>query len=156
MWVPGHFDQQGNACIKLHICGVAHQEPGVEFEAILDTGFTGFIQLPIQNAFSLKLPLDGTAKYTLADGSSTVCLTALSRVTFDGATVTGVVSLEMQSQEVLVGMDFLRQFKRGLVIAKGLVFLPEEDWLERALKEAQSQEKSESPQGNQDTNKISN
>ncbi len=131
MWVLGHFDQQGNACVKFHLCGVHHEAPGVEFEGLIDTGFTGFLQLPIQHAFQLKLPLNGTASITLADAHHTVCLTALARTTFNGQTVVGVVSLEMQSQEILIGMDFLRQFKKGLVVAKGVVIITEEDWLDQ-------------------------
>lgn len=138
MWVLGHFDQQGNACLKFHLCGVHHQDPGVEFEGLIDTGFTGFIQLPIQHAFQLKLPLNGTASITLADAHNTVCLTALARTTFDGETVVGVVSLEMQSQEILIGMDFLRQFKKGLVVTKGLVIITEEDWLDKIINANQS------------------
>jgi len=127
----GHFDQLGNACLKFHLCGIRHPEPGLEFEGIIDTGFTGFIQLPIQHAFSLKLPLDGTVSVTLADGSSTVCLTVLARTTFDGETKLGVVSLESNSQEILIGMDFLRKFKKSVIIAKNDVLILEEDWLEK-------------------------
>jgi hypothetical protein len=57
----GHFDSLGNPRLKFHLCGVARDPPGLEFEAIIDTGFSGFIQLPMQHAFSLKLPLEGTS-----------------------------------------------------------------------------------------------
>lgn len=127
----GFFDKQGNACLKFHLCGVVHQEPGLEFQGIIDTGFTGFIQLPIQHAFSLKLPLDGTVTVTLADGSSTVCLTVLAKTTFDGETQLGVVSLEAGSQDVLIGMDFLRKFRKSVIITKNEVILLEEDWLDK-------------------------
>jgi len=122
----GHFDSRGNACLKLHLCGVAHEEPGVEFEGIIDTGFTGFIQLPIQHAFSLKLPLEGTAQYTLADGSQTVCLTALARTTCAGKKEVGVVTLAMGSQDILIGMEFLRRLRFGLMIFKSAVTLIDE------------------------------
>ena len=39
----GHFDSLGNPSLKFHLCGIAHEEPGLEFEGIIDTGFTGFI-----------------------------------------------------------------------------------------------------------------
>lgn len=77
----GHFDERGNACVKLHLCGVRHDPPGLEFEAIIDTGFTGFIQLPLSHAISLSLPLEGTNTVTLADDSSVVMLTAMARAT---------------------------------------------------------------------------
>ena len=39
----GHFDSLGNPCLKFHLCGVAHDLPGLEYVGIIDTGFTGFI-----------------------------------------------------------------------------------------------------------------
>jgi predicted aspartyl protease len=122
----GHFDSLGNPCLKFHLCGVAHDPPGLEFEAIIDTGFSGFIQLPMQHAFSLKLPLEGTSSYVLADGSRGTSLTALAHTTFGGTTVLGVVSLTPGSLDVLAGMDFLRRFKLGLVMTKGTIVLTDD------------------------------
>lgn len=116
----GYFDQQGNACLELHICGVKHEPPGVAFEGIIDTGFTGFIQLPLSNAISLALPLEGTQTTILADNSTAVVLTALARVTLADRTEFGVVLLSGTSNEILVGMDFLRRFDRALVVSKKL------------------------------------
>ena len=122
----GHLDQLGNACLTFHLCGVIHEEPGLEFTGIIDTGFTGFIQLPLQHAFSLKLPLEGTASYTLADGTQTTCLMALAKTTFAGKTHVGAVTLAHGSQDILIGMGFLRQFRLGLVIfMKSVVLLDE-------------------------------
>jgi predicted aspartyl protease len=122
----GHFDSLGNPCLKFHLCGVAHDPPGLEFEAIIDTGFSGFIQLPMQHAFSRKLPLEGTSSYVLADGSRGTSLTALAHTTFGGTTVLGVISLTPGSLDVLVGMDFLRRFKLGLIMTKGTIVLTDE------------------------------
>ena len=41
-------------------------------DAIVDTGFTGFLTLPQAVADSLSLPLLGSAPVILADGSTTV------------------------------------------------------------------------------------
>lgn len=128
---PGHLDQLGNACLKFHLCGVIHEEPGLEFIGIIDTGFTGFIQLPIQHAFSLKLPLEATASYTLADGSQTACLTALARTTFAGQMKVGAVTLVPGSKDILIGMGFLRQFKLGLLLFKKTVMLIDEAEIEK-------------------------
>jgi clan AA aspartic protease len=125
----GHFDSLGNPCLKFHLCGVAHDPPGLEFEAIIDTGFSGFIQLPMQHAFSLKLPLEGTSSYVLADGTRGTSLTALASTTFGEKTVLGVVSLTPGSQDVLVGMDFLRRFKLGLIVMSGRIELVNDEWL---------------------------
>lgn len=138
----GHFDSLGNPSLKFHLCGVIHKEPGLEFEGILDTGFTGFIQLPIQHAFSLKLPLESTASYTLADGSQTACLIALARTTFAGKAVTGAVTLAPGSQDILVGMAFLRQFKLGIIMVKNtIVFIDEEELEQMEQKQKRDEEK---------------
>ena len=127
----GHFDQQGNACVKFNLCGVAHDLPGPEYEGIIDTGFTGFIQLPFHHAFALKLPLEGTHSYTLADGSQGTAILALARVSFNGKSATGAVSLSAGSADILLGMDFLRQLGLGIIILKGTVVLLDEDALEK-------------------------
>jgi predicted aspartyl protease len=126
----GPYDQTGNACLKLHMRGVKHAPPGAEFEAIIDTGFTGFIQLPLSEALSLSLPLEGTNSVTLANGSSLVMLTALAQVTLMGRTEVGVVLLSMTSNDILVGMDFLRRFDRALVVSKkvGVILVEEAEW----------------------------
>ena len=116
--ILGFFDSFGNACLKFHLCGVRHPLPGVEYSGIIDTGFTGFLQAPIQEAFSLGLPLEGTTTISLADGSSVVSLTALAKATLLGRTEVGTVILSFNSEELLVGMDFLRRFKRALVVSQ--------------------------------------
>lgn len=125
----GHYDQQGNACIKLHLCGVKHDPPGLEFEGVIDTGFTGFIQLPLSKALALSLPLEGTNSVTLADGSQLVMLTAMARATLLGKAEYGVVLLSMTTDEVLLEMDFLRRFDRMLVVSRkmGVVLMDEKD-----------------------------
>ena len=42
--------------LKLHMHGVKHEPPGVEFEAIIDTGFTGFIHLPLSVLYPFLFP----------------------------------------------------------------------------------------------------
>ena len=131
----GHYDQQGNACLKLHLRGVRHGPPGVEFEAIIDTGFTGFIQLLISHAMSLSLPLEGTNVVTLADESKLVMFTAIVEATLLGKMESGVALLSTASRSILVGMDFLRRFRRALVVSKVLgVVLMDEGPFEEAQK----------------------
>jgi predicted aspartyl protease len=132
----GHFDKQGNACLKFHLCGVKHDDPGVEYTGIIDTGFTGFVHLPMQYSFALGLPLHGTVSVTLADGSNGVCLAALAKTSYGGKQQTGVVTLEANATDILVGMDFLRRFNLGLVVSKQGVWLLPEELLDKLSKEA--------------------
>ncbi len=119
----GHFDDQGNACLKFHFRGARHEHPGVELTGIIDTGFTGFLQLPLDVAIRLALPLAGTATVTLADGSSGGKVMAEGIATFRDQSLVGSVVLEPSSPDILIGMDFLRTFDRSLVITHELVGL---------------------------------
>jgi len=96
-----------------------------EFEGIIDTGFTGFVSMPIVKAFPLGLLLAGTASITLADGKSAPQLTATGQVQIGGQSEIGVVILQGASADILLGMDFLAKFGRVLFIHpnKGLASL---------------------------------
>lgn len=120
--IDGWYDEGGNPCISFHLCGAAHKKPGLEYGGIVDTGFSGFIQLPFDKACELQLPLEGTAEVVLADGSSHIVLTTLGVATLADMEIMGTVDLS-QSPEILIGMEFLRKFKYGLGVFKDSVFL---------------------------------
>ena len=124
----GHYDQQGHACLKVHLCGVKHPRPGIEYDVMIDTGFSGFIQIPIVQAIALQLPLQGTQTMVLANGAKVSAFTALVQTTLGGKTAVGVAVLT-PSDTFLVGMDFLRRFDRVLVVSRRFVGLIDEDSL---------------------------
>lgn len=100
----------------------------VQYEGIVDTGFSGFIQIPFDTACELKLPLSGTIGNVLADGSRVSALSALGRASIPENgnrtdPITGAVQVSLTSGEILLGMEFLRAFKRGLGILEDTVFL---------------------------------
>ena len=117
----GQFDKRGNACLKFNLHGVKHNPPGPEFTGIIDTGFTGFIQLPIQCALALSLPLEGTNSVTFANGSTSTVLTALAKATLVEKTVTGVVLLSFTSEDILLVSEKI-----------GVVLMQEKDFSSRA------------------------
>ena len=111
-----------------HLCGVRHAPPGIEYTGIIDTGFTGFVQLPLAVAIELALPLEGTTSVMLADGSTAAKLTAQAQATLLEESEVGIVIIEFHSPEILVGMDFLRRFRRGLIVSRQVIGLvPEQD-----------------------------
>ena len=90
------------------------------------------MQLPLAHAFELGLPLEGTTSVTLADGSMDARLTAQAQATFVEESVVGIVIIEFDSPEILIGMDFLRRFRRGLVVSRhGVRLIPELDQTEQ-------------------------
>src|ERR1700747_2984876 len=114
MSVTGSFNNLGNPVIPIAVSGpVTNPTP---FAAMMDTGFSGFLLLPILQAFPVGLILQGTTPITLADGSTQNKLTCLGVVHFDGEQQVGLIIIEWQNTDVLVGMDFLRKFKRELLV----------------------------------------
>ena len=145
----GHYDEQGNACLTFHLRGVRHEPPGVEYTGIIDTGFTGFVQLPLSAAIALALPLEGTTSVRLADGSTAARLTARAEATLFGESALGVVIIDFHSQEILIGMDFLRRFDRGLVVSRHVVGLVPESVLAQPAPDSEPAHE-EVPTGNTD------
>jgi predicted aspartyl protease len=113
----GFLDKSGSPALKVSISGPFESEQ--EFDAIIDTGFTGFVSMPLLKAFPLGLLLYGTAEVILADGSVAPKLLAKGAVTVGDETQIGVVVLEPSSGDVLLGMDFLRKFERVLIVTQG-------------------------------------
>jgi len=72
--------------------------------------------LPLLQAFPVGLILNGTMPITLADGSTQTKLTCLGELHFDGESQVGLIIIEPNSTDILVGMDFLRKFERELVV----------------------------------------
>lgn len=120
----GYFDKSGSPALKIKISG-PFAKP-VEFDAILDTGFTGFICMPLLKALPLGLMLYGTTSVELADGSSSMKLTAKGSAVVEGEKKVGVVILEPDANDILIGMAFLRIFQKALFVTQNLVFLVDE------------------------------
>jgi predicted aspartyl protease len=110
--VNGTYSTSGNPTITIEVSGpLGNLFP---FTAMVDTGFSGFLLLPILNAFPIGLLLQGTMPITLADGSNQTKLTCLGSIHFDGAAHVGIIIIEWQNTDVLVGMEFLRRFQKQL------------------------------------------
>lgn len=114
--VAGYLHKSGCPALKIRVWGVS-ETLAQEFEAIVDTGFSGFLSMPMVQAFPLGLVLFGTTKVVLADGSTDTKLTALGNIGLEGGlNKAGVIILETNISEILVGVDFLNQFERSLVL----------------------------------------
>jgi predicted aspartyl protease len=119
----GSFVKSGPA-IKINISGFA-PALGQDFEAIIDTGYTGFLSMPLVKAFPLGLILFGTTSLVLADGSTSYRLTAYGSITLGTEKENGVIVLQPNSEELLLGIGFLATFKKRLLVCptSGLVEL---------------------------------
>jgi len=64
--ITGVVTAAREAVLQVHVQGPAGQ---TTMEAVLDTGFTGFLTLPLAVVMMLGLPFAGTSRATLSDGS---------------------------------------------------------------------------------------
>ncbi len=111
----GFFNKNGSPVLKISLYGVTRRV-SKEFEAIVDTGFTGFLAMPMVEAFPLGLILTGTSRTKLADGSTVTDLTALGTAFVGDEEAMGTVSLSSGPGAVLAGMEFLATFAKTLFV----------------------------------------
>jgi len=118
-----YFDSNGRPTVDIEVSNpLGWKKP---ISALIDTGFDGFLSLPITQAFPIGLLLRGTMSVTLADGSSQAKLYCLGGLHFDQDVHVGIILIEWSSDAALVGMEFLRSFNRQLVVdpANGSILL---------------------------------
>ena len=96
------------------------------FDAIIDTGFDGFLCLPFHLNGIRELPLIDLMELRMADGISRWRLIANAVVCVGEESQTGIAILEPDGHEVIIGMDFLRRFERALILSphENIVLLP--------------------------------
>jgi predicted aspartyl protease len=146
----GYLDDAGHPHIKIKVWGLS-ADFGREFEAMIDTGFSGFLMLPLVQALPLALTLFGTTTYTLADGSQSPKLLAHGSIDHEGEITSGLIVLEASpSSGPLVGMDFLKQSSKVLVLGRQGVFLLDEGDLPSNVGEAKPLEEPPTPPVNSD------
>jgi predicted aspartyl protease len=122
----GYLDESGHPYIKIKVWGLSDKF-AQEFEAMIDTGFSGYLSIPLVRAFPLALTLFGTTQYQLADGSMSPKLLAHGSIDHQGEITSGLIALESNSNcGPLVGMEFLRQSKKLLMLGRDQVILFDE------------------------------
>ncbi|MCX6617206.1 MAG: hypothetical protein NTZ98_14045 [Acidobacteria bacterium] len=147
--LTGSLDNAGHPVIKISVYGIDPKFQK-EFEALVDTGFTGFLMMPLTESFPLALTLYGTSSWTLADGSSQPKLLAFGAVILGEEHTHGVIVLEPNAARPLVGMEFLRKTKRALVLNKAGCALVDEDFLSEAVKSAAAAVRDQEPPASPD------
>lgn len=106
--IEGIIRETGTPILALKIFGKGGAE--VTVEGILDTGFDGFLCLPIPLAVSLGLELIDVTRTELADGTvAEDDLVFAGRAEWDG-TVMDVDILLTRSGDVLIGTAFLKEY----------------------------------------------
>ena len=101
--IIGSVNANREATIRLIVHGTQGQAQ--EIEAIIDTGFTGFLTLPLPLIASLGLTWRGHAQAVLADGSLHLFDVYAATVIWDGQART--VEIDAADSEPLVGMSLI-------------------------------------------------
>ena len=101
--IIGKIKADREAVIELEVVSLAQR---VKIEAVIDTGFTGFLMLPSDLINRLNLPLIGKRNVLLADGNSVPL--NLYRVKVIWHSVERVVYVLQSDTESLVGMSLLQ------------------------------------------------
>jgi len=120
MLILGSFDNDGSPVIKIKIAGDLGEN---EYSAVLDTGFTGFVAIPFGEMQTLGLTISGATSVMLGDGSVVENFVAEGIITIGSQADVGTIVLDNGSADILVGLDFLRQFRLGLVLTDTIVAL---------------------------------
>ncbi len=111
-WIGYTFDD-GTPVLQISISGP--YETPQQYDAIIDTGFNGFLSVPQSVADTLSLEHLATERVFFADNSEHIRWTSLATVILGDQRQDGVVYLEPLSEEVLLGVEFLRRFDRMLL-----------------------------------------
>jgi clan AA aspartic protease len=89
-------------------------------EALIDTGFSGFLSLPLSTIESLGLPWIFSDSVTLGDGSEVIFQMYRATVIWDGQFK--VVDVAASESEPLLGMSLLYGFKLQVeAVERGIV-----------------------------------
>ena len=119
--IQGQFDDLGLPKIDIGFCRDVHCLPEEQFrgKGIIDTGFSGFVQIPKRIATDLQLTLRATAttSMTLADNRTVTRQASYGIALLNGHPEGGMFYLDENLPHILLGMDFLRIFRRTLLVS---------------------------------------
>jgi len=122
----GFYDSTDSPCVHFHLGGAFNrstQQLGFCYHAVIDTGFNGFMSMPMKKAFPLALPFNGITKSRLADGSWHERFKVLGRAIVADKSRWGEIILEPDSDEFLIRIEFLQMFDFALVITRSRILL---------------------------------
>lgn len=136
--IQGRSDPaQHSPLLEFSLCdGLYGLENSKKFLGIVDTGFTGFIQIPKAKAREAGIVAGvESATNTYADGRQKIVPLAEATVILEGENYHGYVQIDDAPHgPILLGMDFLRRAKRALLVSSNGVYLIAEDHVASMLR----------------------
>ncbi len=107
MILRGSIDDKNQLWVPITVAGEHGQQKVSE---LLDTGFTGELQLPLQIAVPLGLKLVGVARYKLADGSISNQMIFSASISWGTKTRSVTASVVIDAEDVLMGVGLLHGY----------------------------------------------
>jgi len=111
----GSLDSSRSPVVTIAVS--APSGPSTFFDAVIDTGFTGFVQVPELRAQELGLTPRTASETQYPDGRIDTIPLAWARVTLGAEVQEGFVHIQRGSDEAIVGVEFLRIFRKTLVLS---------------------------------------
>ena len=118
--IRGRLDAYHQPRVAITVRGARRD---VTLEAVIDTGFDGQLCLPVSLAVEIGLELYGAQQTQLADGSIRSDLVFLGQVGFVGQRTQEVEILLTESDDALLGVGFLMDWRLEIDFSQGLVQL---------------------------------
>lgn len=112
--ILGSVNSFHEAFIRLQVSGPQGIER--EIEAIVDTGFTGFLSLPPSLVSILDIPFRRRGRAQLADGSEAIFDVYEGTVVWDGQSRR--IAIDEAETEPLVGMALLHGYELTIQVVK--------------------------------------
>lgn len=113
--ITGSVNARREAMIRVTVHGQSDQASDVE--AVIDTGYTGFLILPPQTVEELELTYLGRMKCTLANGAKEDFDVYSATVIWDGQE--RLIEVDVTNADPLVGMLLLDGYKLEIQVQPG-------------------------------------
>lgn len=86
-----------------------------EMEAIIDSGFNGYLQIPLTEAFPVGLALVGIQNNTIADSSGMTVLVCRGKVCISEKCIETTIDIH-KSNVILIGTKLLKELEMTLIL----------------------------------------
>lgn len=136
----GQIDSQDTPLLEIEVWGT---DPNLKktYNAVLDTGFNGFLSIPETEAAALGIVFPGdTAEVQYASGDVTPNKIAEGHIGIGNLVQRGVFVGEDASPELLLGMEFIKKFGFTLYMADNKFFLLDKEAMAEIAKGAAKQQ----------------
>jgi len=121
MVLNGYIDEKNQLWVEITVAGQHNQQ---RIPVLVDTGFTGELQLPLKIAVPLGLRLAGVGTFVLADGSRSREMLFDASISW-GTTVRSVTVSVMDSDTALLGGGLLHGYVLLVDFEKKLLTIKE-------------------------------